>query len=216
MITANIATQPNREKQLGRTVKSLYNQVDKINIWLNDYVKIPDWCLDSKIRTRMSLNVGDQGKFMFNEKGYYFSCDDDLVYPPDYVEALKAKIKGNIVTIHGKNFLPPIESYYHGAYDKIRCDNLLEQDKQVQIPGTGVMAFHTDTISFDPKDFKRKNMADIWVGIKAKRLGIPIICIAHPQNWVRLQETESSIWHEHHEKDQYQTKLINDNFCGEL
>lgn len=212
MTTANIATQPEREEQLIKTVESLYNQVDKINIFLNDYTKIPKWCLDTKIRTRMSVNIGDQGKFMFNEVGYYFTCDDDIIYPLDYVEVLKSKIKGNIVTIHGKNFKTPCKSYYHDAFDKIRCDSLLDADKQVQIPGTGVMAFHTDTIKFTPSDFKRKNMADIWVGIKAKRLEIPIICIAHKANWVQLQETESSIWHEHHEKDEYQTTLINDNF----
>jgi len=79
MTTANIATLPEREKQLIKTVESLYNQVDKINIYLNNYTKIPDWCLDVKIRTRMTANVGDQGKFMFNERGYYFSCDDDII-----------------------------------------------------------------------------------------------------------------------------------------
>lgn len=212
MITANIATLPDREKQLIKTVESLYNQVDKINIYLNDYHKIPDWCLDSKIRTRMTPNIGDQGKFMFSEKGYYFSCDDDLIYPPDYVETLKAKINDNIVTIHGKNFLVPTKSYYHGAMDKIRCDSKLTVDTKVQIPGTGVMAFHTDTIKFYFEDFKRPNMADIWVGIKAKQLGIPVICIAHPANWVQLQETKGSIWEAHHQKDEYQTSLINDNF----
>lgn len=213
MVTANIATLPDREEQLIKTVESLYNQVDKINIFLNDYTKIPSWCLDSKIRTRIAKNVGDTGKFMFNERGYYFSCDDDIIYPTNYVKTLKAKIRGNIVTIHGKNFKIPTKSYYHDAFDKIRCDRELAEDTIVQIPGTGVMAYHTDTIQFNQKDFKVPNMADIWVGIKAKQLGIPILCIAHPVSWVRLQQTKSSIWEEHHEKDTYQTKLINDNFA---
>lgn len=212
MVTANIATLPDRERQLVKTVESLYNQVDKINIYLNDYQKIPDWCYDTKIRTRMTKNVGDVGKFMFNEVGYYFSCDDDIIYPTNYVKTLKVKIKDNIVTIHGKNFKTPIKSYYHDAMDKIRCDNELTQDTRVQIPGTGVMAYHTDTIKFTQEDFKRPNMADIWVGIKANQLNIPIICIAHPSNWVRLQETKGSIWLDHHEKDEIQTQLINDNF----
>jgi len=174
MVTANIASLPSREKQLVRTVESLYNQVDKINIYLNDYSKLPDWCLDTKIRTRMSKNVGDTGKFMFNEVGYYFSCDDDIIYPDDYVKTLKAKIKDNIVTIHGKVFKTPIKTYYHGSELKIRCDQGQIGDIPVQIPGTGVMAFHTDTIRIIKKDFPRKNMADIWVGIKAKKLSSKI------------------------------------------
>lgn len=212
-ITANIATLPNREKLLKRTVKSLYDQVDKINIWLNDYNKVPGWCIDAKIRTRRTANVGDQGKLLFLERGYYFSCDDDLIYPPDYVEHLKSKINNNIITVHGKNFAPPAKSYYHGALNKIRCDELLTHDTKVQIPGTGVMAFHTDTIQFTAEDFKCKNMADIWVGIKANNLNIPVICIAHKANWLILQPTPNSIWSQHHKNDEYQTELINNNFA---
>ena len=212
-ITANIATLPGRENQLKQAVKSLYDQVDKINLWLNDYVKVPGWCIDAKIRTLRTTNVGDQGKLLFSERGYYFSCDDDLIYPPDYVERLKSKIDNNIITIHGKNFAPPTKSYYHGAIDKIRCDELLTHDTRVQIPGTGVMAFHTDTLQFDLKDFPERNMADIWVGIKANNLNIPVICIAHPANWMVLQPTDTSIWSQHHRNDQIQTDLINNNFA---
>jgi len=129
MTTANIATLPAREIQLARTVKSLYNQVDYINIWLNDYDKVPSWLSDSKISTQLSNNIGDMGKFLFKIDGYYFSCDDDIIYPPDYVKILKDRLDGNIVTIHGKNFKTPCKSYYHDAFDKIRCDNEAKQDK---------------------------------------------------------------------------------------
>jgi len=211
--TANIATLQGRENQLKQAVKSLYNQVDKINIWLNDYDKVPSWCINAKIRTRRTANVGDQGKLLFLERGYYFSCDDDLIYPPQYVERLKSKIDNNIITIHGKNFAPPTKSYYHGAIDKIRCDELLTHDTKVQIPGTGVMAFHTNTIQFTEDDFPEQNMADIWVGIKAIHLPIPVICIAHPANWMVLQPTPTSIWSQQHRNDQVQTELINTNFA---
>jgi len=148
MTTANIASLPSREKQLARTVKSLYNQVDLIYIRLNDYQEVPQWLQDSKILTKTGPNEGDWAKFGNREEGYYFTCDDDIIYPSDYVKTLKDRMDGDIVTIHGKNFKTPIESYYHGALDKIRCDNEALQDKIVQIPGTGVMAFHTGTIIF--------------------------------------------------------------------
>lgn len=212
MTTANIATLPSREKQLARTIKSLYNQVDLIYIRLNDYKEAPDWVYDNKIRFKTGLNEGDAAKFREDAEGYYFTCDDDIIYPPDYVKKLKDRLDGDIVTIHGKNFHTPIESYYHGAFDKIRCDNETSTDKIVQIPGTGVMAFHTDTIKFNKEDFPRKNMADIWVGIKAKKEGIKINCIAKPRNWITIQHVDTSIWEEEHEKDWFQTRLINDNF----
>jgi hypothetical protein len=35
--------------------------------------------------------------------------------------------------------------------------------KQVNILGTGTIAFHTDTIKLSIDDFKLPNMADIWL-----------------------------------------------------
>jgi len=212
MVTVNIATIPVRSKQLINAVKSLYSQVDRINIWFNDYTTPPKWAIDQKIRYRCSRNIGDAGKFGFNTKGFMLSCDDDIIYPTDYVERMTGAIDGNVITIHGKTFRTPIKSFYHGSDVKIRCDEELVDNTIIHIPGTGVMAWHTDTIQFSRKDFKRKNMADIWAGIKAKNRGIDVVCIAHPPAWVQLQSVDDSIWDRAHLKDYWQTKLINDNF----
>ena len=54
MVTINIATIPERESLLINTIKSLYDQADRINIWLNNYKTIPLWLSDTKIKR----NVG--------------------------------------------------------------------------------------------------------------------------------------------------------------
>jgi len=87
MVTINIATITERESLLINTIKSLYDQADRINIWLNNYRSIPLWLSDPKIKHHATINnVGDAGKFGFKSKGFIFSCDDDIIYPPDYVK----------------------------------------------------------------------------------------------------------------------------------
>ena len=214
MVTINIATIPERESLLINTIKSLYDQADRINIWLNNYRSIPLWLSDTKINHHATFNnVGDAGKFGFKAKGFIFSCDDDIIYPPDYVKKMMDRIDNNIVTIHGKIFRPPIKSFYHDSWNKYRLDQELAEDQIIQIPGTGVMAYHSDTITFDRKDFKKKNMADIFVGIKAKQCNVSVICVKHKKDWVTLQHVDDSIWHRSHQSDYWQTKLINEKFA---
>lgn len=211
-----IASIPEREEQLKNTINSLYGQVDKIIVWLNGYKWIPQ-----RLRKMKKCKVvpsdnskWDAMKFCMVDKvnGYYFACDDDLIYPEDYVKIMINKIEDNkrlaIVWLHWVIIHWKISSYYydcqrfHFSMDMIRA-------KQVNILGTGTIAFHTDTIKLSIDDFKLSNMADIWLWIKAQELKVPMVCIERPKNMITQQKVDGSIWELHKDSDMTQTELCN-------
>jgi hypothetical protein len=84
----------------------------------------------------------------------------------------------------------------------------------VQFGGTGVMAFHTDTIKFSIDEFKYPNMADIWVGLFAQRMKIPVLAIKHRKGWIRETpsfDRKKAIGSMLRENDSIQTRLINEH-----
>ena len=108
MISVNIATQPSRVEQLKKTVESLYNQVDVIRIYCNNFKEMPDLGLYDKIHYIGGSDLTDNGKFYplknISQDEYYLTCDDDIIYPPDYVEEMIKLIDFHecIITYHGR------------------------------------------------------------------------------------------------------------------
>ena len=117
-ITANIATMPCRQNQLSLMISSIIDQVDEVRVCLNDFEDMPEWLqnMDKVYLTIPIKNYTDNGKFL-NLPGtgsvsdilaannprkpeYYFTMDDDIVYPPDYVEKTIERIEryGCIIT----------------------------------------------------------------------------------------------------------------------
>lgn len=215
-ITVNIATLPDRYVQLINTVASLYFQADKINIALNNYKEIPKIFLkDKKINAVLSDNsFGDAHKFQFQEKNQlYFTCDDDLIYPPNYVKnMIEWLYKHDIVTIHGRSFNEfPIKSYYKSASRKYRCLTDENYYGSVQFGGTGVMAFNTNEIQIPMDIFTQPNMADVHLGCWAKLNNIEITHLPHCG--LEYQPVENTIFDNHKNNDSIQTDLVNKIFC---
>ena len=123
MIRVQIASLPERVEMLRKTVESLRPQVDEIFVGLNNYGITPDFLKEGEF-AHFDNSRGDAVKFYNVEKfrGYFFSCDDDLIYPLDYVKKLIAAIKKYkcIVTLHGKTYRDNPRSFtdFMGVY---RC-----------------------------------------------------------------------------------------------
>ena len=93
MITASLATIPSRIPQLQKTVESLLPQVDRLNIFLNNYTTVPEFLNHDKIQLGFGDNsIGDAGKFYWasETKGFQMYCDDDIIYLGDYVAKMKS------------------------------------------------------------------------------------------------------------------------------
>ncbi len=202
-VTVGMASIKSREKTLEKTIRSLLPQVDSIHVYLNDYDYVPTFVQNNPKITfylgKIYKDRGDTGKYYgLNsvEEGYYFSCDDDLVYPPDYVEKtvefLKLASNKVIVTYHGVLLKEgKLENYYRNR-KQIHYSHFQRTPIQVHLGGTGVMAFHVKSFKPDLTKFKYPNMADVWVGIQAQEKKIPIICAPRQLNWIKSEEIPMS------------------------
>ena len=107
-VIVGIASIPKRINALYQTLASLEHQANKIYVALNGYTEIPEWAGQFRnVEFTLTDNImGDANKFLALDKakGYFFSCDDDIIYPDNYVKTMVNKLKkfGNaIVTCHG-------------------------------------------------------------------------------------------------------------------
>ena len=107
--TANLATYPAREESLKQMLESIRGQFDLVRIIMNQTKKedCPKWLLTEYDNVECWFNkkdFKDNGKFVpldfingqtmsFDEAEtikpqheFYFCLDDDIIYPPDYVD----------------------------------------------------------------------------------------------------------------------------------
>jgi len=176
--------------------------------------------------TEFSRNLGDSGKFLGYESElfdgtdefYYFSCDDDLIYAPEYFDYMIAAIerfdRKAVVSLHGNTFHKfPINSYY-GDKKGYSCLRPNRVDRRVLFPGTGVMAFHSSLIrDFILADLMPvPNMADIWMGLELQKRKIPAVTIKHNGNLLTYHDklpVQQTIWGQAFNNDFIQTALVN-------
>ena len=215
-VSASLASIPSRRDLLRQVVDSLLLQVDRLRVYLNGYGDVPECLWRPKIVVARSEDHGDRGdagKFFWCEQaeGYEFTCDDDFVYPPDYVATLKQAIdryhRSVVVGVHGANVIEPITSYY-ASRAKFCWVHTLDQDTPCHVVGTGVMAYHASEVQFCRADFKRPNMADVWVALACERAGIPRVVIAHKAGWLKYLNPPTTIYDTHLGNDQAQTEAI--------
>ena len=217
MKIAQIASIPERTMMLKKTVESLLPQMDEINVMLNNYERTPKFLLHDKINvTHLNNEKGDAGKFygLKGKEGYIFTCDDDLVYPPDYAKVMIEKLQeyGNqvIVTNHGRIMNPrPITSIYSDRKQAFHCLKEERQEVFLDIGGTGVMAWHSDYFFPDYERITKKNMADIWIVKFAFEQDILLVLNPHPFDWFNYLNPENTIWDYAYYHPEEATKLYN-------
>ena len=190
-VRVGIASMPIRVDGLLRVVDDLYDQADEIYVYLNDYPEPPSQLVgDQRIRVFTGPDLGDRGKFCFVEgfRGYYVTVDDDIAYPPFYVEYLIEGVerydRKAIVGLHGSIIHDDFVDYYSTTSRKVySLNHNVWRDQFVHVLGTGCSAFHGDTIGLSLADFPLPNMADVFLAQKAQREAIPCVVLAHRNSW---------------------------------
>lgn len=237
-VIIGIATIRERRESLAETFESLLNQADRVLIYPNDYDPMVDRWDKVAFRSNKLGDIGDIGKFaaiwmpVFNrpDEYYCFVCDDDLIYPPDYVAKTIAAIERHdrkaVVGYHGKLYFGPVSSYYGdlqnhvdnwGAHNHRCLDEVVgPRDWRVTIIGTGCAAWHSSLFEENPlsmDDFKHPNMADIWFSKKCNDLGIPRYVIPHDAGWIRhsdkVDAARDTIAARYRNDDAVQTAVFN-------
>ncbi len=215
MITVGIATIPSRVSLLEKTLDSLTNQVDIMFVGLNGHKGVPEYFDKySNIYYEFSDNSkGDAMKFYWADwvDGYYLSCDDDLQYPQEYADYMTDKCKeyGCPVSLAGKNFRHPVQSYHRSAVDFYHCLRDVEGDHQVQVVGTGVLCFNTDQIKVTLDDFPKPNMADLYFAKLAKEQKVRLMALEHKADYLKYTHPTWTIWG-NKPRDGEEMRLINE------
>jgi hypothetical protein len=193
-IIGGVASFPKRVRIFEKTVNSILPQLDHLYVFLNNYDEIPDYLKIPKITVFRSQDFEDlsaNGKIFYLDKlksCYFFSLDDDILYPKNYVttmlESLK-KYKNKVaVTVHG-SILPEKVNWYFERYDLFPFQHKLETDKFVNLIGSGTFAFHTDTLKTTFENFYPDVMVDLNFSILARRQKVPLVCIARSKRWLK-------------------------------
>lgn len=194
--TVTLVTYPLRAGMCPDALESLIGQADQVMLYLNEYRQVPEFALR---RERSNLHyVLDSGgrlraaaKFHWaHEDGYHLLCDDDIIYPADYVERLVDAVEGYgrkaVAGVHAANFDPVI----HDSHKRRETWNFalaLAADMPVHLLGIGTVAFHSDTVrDFDWAEARRYPVSsDNWFAVQARMRGVPLVAVQRAEGWMR-------------------------------
>ncbi|MDX1629394.1 MAG: hypothetical protein R3345_11880, partial [Fulvivirga sp.] len=220
VVTASLASIPPRKDVLKKVIDSILPQIDKLNIYLNEYEETPDFLQNEKIKIFRSQDHGDladNGKFFNIQglKGFHITLDDDILYPEDYVKTLLKKLKTYHYMVglgsHGVKIKESFNRYYDISSREVMSFYLRNpRDHYAHIIGTGTLAYHTKYVNFTLDEVDHTRMIDIYFGLHCQKNNIPLICIAHERGWMQELETpkESRIFDRFSTSDDKQTALV--------
>jgi len=212
IITASMAAVPWRAEALQQVVASLLPQVDCLNIYLNDWEEIPTFLDDPKIIAVMSQNesgnLGAKGKFYWceNIRGYHLTVDDDILYPPNYVEEILrglSRYSRCVVSYHGSILNYPVFKKRNNKLTHFvkNC----RKDLSVALVGTGVLAYDASQLDVKLDIFKSNYWADGWFSLQVRKAGFRCIVLRHKAEWLLPIPTEGpDIWSMNREESRAQ------------
>jgi len=204
VIRACLASIPGRTESLRGTVDSLLGQVDRVSVYLNGYEDVPAFLENERIDVARSQDHGDRGdagKMFWTGAGdfdYYISCDDDLVYPPDFAERMVAAVdeyhRSALVGCHGVLLKADPTDYYRSRAKLYHNGGEVVGAHSVHVVATSSLCWHR-SIPVRPQLFKHPNMADMWISAWANERGIPRIVIPHEAGWLQFTKHDGdTIW----------------------
>ena len=209
-VHAAICSIPARLDTLRRTIRSLQHQVDSILLYLDKYDEVPaDLAENPKLSIFRSQDFStdhrDNGKFIgYNGLAgrgapfYYFTCDDDIEYPHDYVATMIRSLRGLdnrvVLGVHGVIVEENPRNYFRRRFNFHFTDNAIDSCRLVNNLGTGTVGFHSRAFSsIDPQRWPRGGMVDIFFAIECKKKLIPMVCIDRHSGWlIDLDESKST------------------------
>lgn len=223
-----VASTPNREVGLLDAINCLSPQVKHIYVWLNGYDHIPDTQCDNVTFHLSTENIGDIGKirileFIDDTDFYLFLCDDDILYPDDYViKNIEYYKDGTIITSHGKIFPSfPIKSYNFADVSGYYFGTTIKENRRLHGIGTGVTMMHSSVAREVPyEDFSsQKNMLDTWLSAWCMVNDVPMYSLPHDAGWLISNpkiDQSTGLWErEKYIRDELLTKIYNHYVMGE-
>lgn len=221
-----------RQGHVIKTVKSLLlnSEVGTVTISCNKYTE-EQWELvgkelnDPKItlhRTNNEKGSNEKLRFIGTGSNYYIClADDDLIYPPDYLNKLILGCEkyNAMVSLHGR-IVPKgvINSYYGEPLAVFRSLGTVPYDVEVDIASNCGSLFKRNFYNDLDKwyDFcGTTSMDDIYVNYFAKKNKIRRIVLSHQEEYLKHKEQlpeDDYVFEKHRFNDVVQTEFINKYF----
>jgi len=198
MKIASLASIESRSHIVGRVVQSLLNQTEvlnQINVYCNDWdgntiPKHPSVI----IHEHVVGDLGDVGKLFGINRGYNFLCDDDIIYPKNYVSHLRSKIDFHqkIVGVHGVILNPVVENYFKDR--KVIHFRSQSSDTPVHLIGTGTFAYHSKFFEPALLEIDKQNMTDCYLAVQAQEQKVGMVCVSRPSMWLKDIKIKDTLW----------------------
>ncbi|GAA4829630.1 hypothetical protein GCM10023354_05350 [Garicola koreensis] len=228
-VVVNVCSIPSRARSLRTVVESLAPQCDRICVYLDGYENTPPFLHEygSQVKVRHSSEhpgLRDNGKFIELDRivgegaeCYYFTVDDDIHYPPDYVAHMLLKLKeydeSVVAGAHGVIMKRWPKGYFSDQRLVFSFTKGLERDKAVNLLGTGTMAFRSSVLSeFSLKWLENAGMADIYWAVICRNRQIPLVCVERHAGWMRdLGSSGETLYQEFRGRDPIQAETVISN-----
>lgn len=198
---AALASTPRRAHLLPRVLASLRPQVDLLHVYLNEQTTAPacvreladDFVCDPQNRgAEAKLSWSSRPSFSranSESDGFcYLSCDDDFIYPQNYVSTMVAAVQKwdgrAIVTAHGRSYAGRARGFFDivpGSLGTIH--RRVAAGRWINHAGSGVMAWDSRKVRI-PSEWPERNATDAQVSVWAQRNKIPIWLVPHPAKWL--------------------------------
>jgi len=205
-VVVSLATQPHRERFAAQVIDHFVKRSsivpDVVRITFNGFDAVPQW--GEPYRSIATENLGAAAKFsgLQDYPGcYWFSVDDDIRYPTDYIQRLLAahNTHGGAVGVHA-GIPPETGPYWSPATKKMHFEQGLPGDVPVTLLGTGTMAILVDDfpdLSMDT--FKgNENRTDPVFAVYCRRRSIPMHAVKRHTKWLRSfpgsQNSGKEVW----------------------
>lgn len=207
-VFASVCCIPERVESFKVVVDRILPQVDHLYVYLDKFSEVPDYLKNNrKITAVLAKNYKtdyrDNAKFIhFNKikkeqkSFYYFTIDDDILYPYDYVRSMIDRLRDYenkvVVGIHGVMYEEIPKKYFRRRFVYHFQETQLYSPLLVNNLGTGTVAFHSKIFNaISPDTWKTGGMVDILFSKECRKNNIAMVCIDRHSNW--LMETEESI-----------------------
>ena len=203
---AVVATMPGREDALRDCLFSLRDQVDELRVICHDMKEPPDVVVaicDKYVCEPDRLGSAAKMRWAREWAGLYLGCDDDIQYPPDYVDVMRRWVKRwkgqALVTCHGRVLRSEPDKPNRGFKDQTYAAYAFAQTDQAWLNYPGGCAIAFDTRLNVPTEYSSKSCEEAGLAVWAQLNQVPIFLVPHPENWLHYllpSGHKETIWEE--------------------
>ena len=188
---------PSRAASLMQALPSILSQVDRLYIYLDKHSTVPAALAADDRIVPLLPKPGEPsfraaGKFLgipaHGAPCLFFGFDDDIIYPPDYVDHMTAALHRHqftpVVGIHGAVFHMPPGPYVTKNRQVLHFQKPVRLDVHVDQLGTGTMAFHSGCLDLDIRQWTHHHCADLMMMIECIGQGIPRFAVRRGRGYL--------------------------------